>query len=186
MVSSSQSSVRRSQRRVESQKSIQWGMLGAGFAAGLIVGAVLASVLRRPPPELPPPEPIAAAPPVAVLQFHKLLRETEVTVPTDQITPWQSRDRSERLLQVGAFRSWHEAELLRSRLFSQRLKPFIDSVQSDTGTWHRVQLGPFDTLLLLRTTQDKLIALELDSIVVLRVAERTDAGTVEAPLKSTP
>ncbi len=163
----------RNQRRSQPLQSVDWVMLGVGFVAGLVVAGLVVVIVRYPQPEeLPPtpPAPVAAAPATAKLQFHKLLRETEVVVPDTQMAPWQPRDRAERLLQVGAFRGWAEAEQLRGRLSLQRLEPFIESVEIGGNTWHRVQLGPFDSLPLLNSAQSKLRTLEIASLVIVRPA----------------
>ena len=171
---------RRNQRRA-AHLGVDWVMLGIGFVAGLVVAGTLAAVFRRPPPAAPPPAvALPAVPPAAELQFYKLLRETEVTVPTGKMAPWQSRDRAERLLQVGAFRSWDEAEQLRGRLSLQRLEPFIDSVEIGGGTWHRVQIGPFDSLPLLHAAQSKLRALALASLVIVRSPREAEASEASA------
>lgn len=49
------------------------------------------------------------------------------------------------LIQVGTYRDKKQAHALKTRLASQRFSSHIQKVETESGTWFRVTLGPFST-----------------------------------------
>lgn len=49
------------------------------------------------------------------------------------------------LIQVGTYRDQKQAYALKTRLASQRFSSHIQKVETESGTWFRVTLGPFST-----------------------------------------
>jgi cell division protein FtsN len=99
-----------------------------------------------------------------VIDFYKVLpqREVEISIPE------QDRDAIENptinkeivgqtILQVGSFQSAAEADSLKAQLAFLGLQASVKSAVVNDQTWHRVELGPFDSEISLSRAKNLLI-----------------------------
>ncbi len=102
--------------------------------------------------------------------FYTLLPELEVVVdgdnPAKSNTTDQSRPAGEYVLQVGSFKSSEEADSLKAQLALMGVETNIETVKVNTVDWHRVRVGPSKDINQLQTTQNRLRAKNMDSILL--------------------
>ncbi len=165
------------------------------LAAGLVLGIGLSAVflLREgfdPASLLPTPNPTAQAPrepEPAVAQapepatprkpkydFYTLLAEKEVVIPDTELrasrtapTPAPAAPGERLLLQVGAFRESRDAEAVKAKLALSGQVARVESVSTDSGTWHRVRLGPFESLQSLEAAR-QLLSANGEQVIAIR------------------
>lgn len=165
-----------------------WVWLAAGVLLGLALsvfvlvrqgGLDAERLVPRPNPAAQAPrsseEPVAQRrdpePKKPRYDFYTILPEKEVVVPEAEITAPASAARpasaGERyLLQVGAFRDPRDADALKARL---ALLGLVARVQADSieGTqWHRVRLGPYDTLPELDAVRRQLVQNQIEALAI--------------------
>ncbi|MEM7304565.1 MAG: SPOR domain-containing protein, partial [Pseudomonadota bacterium] len=105
--------------------------------------------------------------------FYTLLPELEVVV--DENTTSQSSNNKNAsvpkksgnyVLQVGSFKSNEEADSLKAQLALMGVVTNIEVVNVNGTQWHRVRIGPSQSLEQLESTQKKLRAQKIDSILL--------------------
>ncbi|MEM8844060.1 MAG: SPOR domain-containing protein [Pseudomonadota bacterium] len=105
--------------------------------------------------------------------FYTLLPELEVVV--DENTPRQavpnktSSNKTQTgsfVLQVGSFKSNVEADSLKAQLALIGVVTNIEVVNVNGVKWHRVRVGPSQDLAKLESTQKRLRAEKVDSILL--------------------
>lgn len=149
-------------------------LLGVGLAAVFVLreGFDPSSLLPRPDPAAQAPResepPVAqgsepAAPRKPKYDFYTLLAEREVVIPDTELhasrtapTPAPAAPGERLLLQVGAFRESRDAEAVKAKLALAGQVARIETVTTDSGTWHRVRLGPYDSLQSLEAARQAL------------------------------
>lgn len=169
------------------------------LAVGLLLGVGLAAVfvMREgfdPSRLLPTPNPGAQAPresepPVAQrsepaakpkpkYDFYTLLAEKEVVIPDTELrasrtapTPAPAAPGERLLLQVGAFRESRDAEAVKAKLALSGQVARIETVSTDSGTWHRVRLGPYDSLQALESAR-QLLTSNGEQVIAIREPAR--------------
>lgn len=173
-----------------------WALLLAGLALGVAV-ALLAELVggrpgstdglaglfheraQPPPPPAPEPPKPRPAPIKPQLDFYTVLPEVETVLPDRGARP--ARARAERpeenvryVLQAGSFAHFEEADELKARLALQGLQARIQKVTIEgKGEFHRVRLGPYDTLEALDSVNRRLSEM---GIQTLRLKVKRDAG----------
>ena len=166
-----------------------WVWLAAGVLLGLVLSALVMvregfdprSLLPRPNPAAQAPksseEPVAqgrpAAPKKPKYDFYTLLPEKESVIPEADIARGSAAEApkpaaaGERfLLQAGAFRDGRDADALKAQL---ALLGLVAQVQTDTiegTTWHRVRLGPYETLRDLDAARQQLKRNNIEAIAI--------------------
>ncbi|MEM9531037.1 MAG: SPOR domain-containing protein [Pseudomonadota bacterium] len=149
-----------------------WLLLGLIMGVSLSVFLVLAGFLRQPAADRPVPRPVSreavdsVEDPPAVqdsqFDFFTVLPEMEVVIPENEI-----RDRvNEReelaarrgpyLLQVASFRRADDAEKMKAELAFLGVVASVAQVRINDAAWHRVRVGPVDSLRELDATKRKL------------------------------
>ena len=105
--------------------------------------------------------------------FYTILPELEVAIPEQELvdTPSNatssSKPKLQYILQAGSFKKYEEADKLKARLALQGIEANIQKVKiNDSDTWHRVRIGPLNTISLLNKTRRRLRSLGIASIVV--------------------
>jgi cell division protein FtsN len=119
---------------------------------------------QQPPP--PPPKPR--------FEFYNLLPEMEVIVPEQQLqgaeTPEGVRQVAQPgtyLLQAGSFRTRKQADQLRARLALLGVETEVQTVTvDDKQTWHRVRVGPFESLRELNKARNMLNKNGIEAILI--------------------
>lgn len=151
-------------------------LLGVALALGFLLredfggGKLLprpnpaAQAPREPePPVAQKAEPAPARKPK--YDFYTLLAERETVIPDTELRASRSTPEpapakpGERLsLQVGAFREARDAEAVKAKLALVGQVARIEMVTTDSGVWHRVRLGPYDSLQALESARQTLTA----------------------------
>lgn len=117
---------------------------------------------------------------VTKFDFYTLLPEREVIVPNDREAikaADKQKPQSEQvaaaastpeqlLLQAGSFRSAQEAERRRAQVAALNLAAKVESVQANSDTWYRVQVGPFTSREQLSKARDQLGAVGIESLLL--------------------
>lgn len=99
-----------------------------------------------------------------VIDFHEILpkREVEITISDEDRDAIENPSINKEvvgqaILQVGSFQSAAEADSLKAQLAFLGLEANVKSAQVKEQTWHRVQLGPFDSETSLSRAKNLLI-----------------------------
>ena len=117
-----------------------------------------------------PAEPSASTKPK--FDFYTILPELEVAIPEQELLnttdkPEKNAVTQQYMLQAGSFKKFEEADKLKARLALQGIEEAIQKVKiNDTDTWHRVRIGPLNTVKSLNQTRLRLRNLGIASIVV--------------------
>ncbi len=94
--------------------------------------------------------------------FYHILPELEVTVPDDELAKEEKRTTAKKqsvryLLQAGSFREYKEADRLKASLALLGLEAKIQTVTINSkDTWHRVRVGPYDSVRALGKARRRL------------------------------
>jgi len=185
---------RKTTRRKKTRRSTQpapipgwiWG------AFGLTIGLSVAAAIYVKDREELSAEPVAAkaAPPSVSdatgaelelpekteprFKFYDMLPNFEVVIPEED-TVISNQSRTEPLdtpgiyvLQAGSFSSHNDADRMKARLALLGISSRIQKVSVDDKDYHRVRIGPVDSLDRLNTMRSQLRDAEVD-IMVIRV-----------------
>jgi len=171
-----------------------WALLVLGLALGAAAVLLTQLVLsragasdglaglfaRRPPPattEAPPKR--EPAPIKPKFDFYTVLPEIETVLPERAGTekppkPERPSGPVRYVLQAGSFASFADADQLKARLALQGLQAQIQKVTIEgKGEYHRVRLGPYESLEELDAANRELAKL---GIKALRLRVKGDAG----------
>ncbi|HEB59784.1 MAG TPA: SPOR domain-containing protein [Gammaproteobacteria bacterium] len=98
--------------------------------------------------------------------FYHILPELEVPVPETELAEERAREgepaaqpkpKTRYLLQAGSFRDYRVADRLKASLALLGLQARIQTVTiNKTDTWHRVRVGPFDSVRELGKARKRL------------------------------
>lgn len=98
-------------------------------------------------------------------EFYEILKKNEVTVSVDK-TATQAKKKYHYIVQAGSFRSKSDAEQMRSRLILNNLtNASTDTITTKSGTWHRVNVGPFTNRSRLEKARDTLASMDIQGLV---------------------
>ena len=151
-----------------------------GFAVGLIAG-VLASIVFIPASESPVPATESLPMTTSAGQvdegprfdFYTVLPNQELDLNPD-IEPADLQSRSEGdaqyLLQVGSFRQQADADRRRGELALLGLEATVEAGDSDSGRWHRVYLGPFESRSDMARARALTAQADMDTLLLKREA----------------
>ncbi|MGL4206205.1 MAG: SPOR domain-containing protein [Aeromonadaceae bacterium] len=92
-------------------------------------------------PTMSEPERAAALLAGQIVPFSEVDKPTTRSKP--EVKPQASEAGRSYLMQCGAFRGSEQAESMKLRLSFQGQSAQVQKAQSNTGTWYKVQLGPF-------------------------------------------
>lgn len=118
----------------------------------------------------PPPEPVNTNKPK--FDFYTILPELEVAIPEQELidntnTSTPGKTSQQYILQAGSFKKFAEADKLKARLALEGIEANIQKVKINaTDTWHRVRIGPLNSVSSLNQTRRRLRSLGIASIVV--------------------
>jgi len=151
-----------------------------GFAVGLIAG-ILASIVFIPASESPVPATESLPMTTSAGQvdegprfdFYTVLPNQELDLNPD-IEPADLQSRSEGdaqyLLQVGSFRQQADADRRRGELALLGLEATVEAGDSDSGRWHRVYLGPFESRSDMARARALTAQADMDTLLLKREA----------------
>ena len=84
--------------------------------------------------------------------------------PTDKIKASES---AIYFLQTGSFQNAKDADTMRASLLLEGFNVRIEKVDiQQSGTWHRVQVGPFTDRKAINQAQDRLAQADLESLLI--------------------
>lgn len=125
-----------------------------------------------PAPQVTPPPPASARPETAIapiqevpdappnhFTFYDILVKNEVAI---DVAPAETREEviakqlKSTLVQVASFRNASDAESTRVELLLLNMQARIIPASSDNGGWHRVVVGPFESVRDLESAKDRL------------------------------
>jgi len=104
--------------------------------------------------------------------FYTILPEQEVVVPErspeeERQNGASEREKAKYLLQAGSFRTLSQADSLRARLALLGVEAGIETVRVKGGeTWHRVRVGPFNSVREVAKIQERLRRKEIQTLRV--------------------
>jgi len=140
-------------------------------------------------PETKPPEnPGQATPPKPNLPeprftFYKILPEKESIVPENEIKNLKHEESlgkkpqtTQYLLQAGSFTNPQDADKLKARLSTLKIKSHIEVVKIENTPWSRVKIGPFASLSDADKVRTYLRNSQIDSVV-----QKSVAGSAQKP-----
>lgn len=177
------------QRRTGNRKSRSstagapgWAWALSGLALGLFVAFLVYLNENRPPPpkatttEKRPPasetRPAGGGEQRPRFDFYTILPEQEVVVPEnpgedERAGVAADQDAAQYLLQAGSFRTLEQADSLRARLVLLGVEASIETVRLKEGdTWHRVRVGPFNSVREVAKIQERLRRKEIQTLRV--------------------
>lgn len=114
-------------------------------------------------------EPEPAKPPKPKFDFYTILPETETVLPERRARSARAKPQAEAgvtyILQAGSFAGFEEADNMKARLALAGLVANIQKVTIEgKGAYHRVRLGPYDSLDQLDAADQKLRQLGVKAI----------------------
>jgi len=185
---------RRKTRKKQSSRSRKapmpgWVWLMCGLGIGLSVAAGIYVKDRQPQISgpAPPTAPPAAAQPTVKTQepetdsperfdFYNILPKFEVVIPEEDIevkpdvTPRPVNSPGLYVLQAGSFSTYSDADRTKANLAMLGIVSRIQKVTVDDNVYHRVRIGPVDSLEELNTMRQKLRQAKIE-VLVIRVGE---------------
>lgn len=163
-----------------------WLWMTTGLSIGLLVALLVYLSGQSPPAGKKLTLPDGGGPKAAVkdqgreggarselrFEFYTLLPESEVVIPEDELaqrTP-EGKPRAiapgTYMLQAGSFRQAREAEALKGELALLGIIASIQDVTINGDTWHRVRLGPFETLEEINRVRRQLRQHDINAIPI--------------------
>ena len=164
-----------------------WVWLVCGLGIGLSVAAGIYVKDRQ--PQIPVPAPPSPASPPAVAQptvenrepesdpperfdFYKILPKFEVIILEEDIdvkpdvAPRPVNSPGLYVLQAGSFSTYNDADRAKANLAMLGIVSRIQKVTVDDNVYHRVRIGPVDSLEELNTMRQKLRQAKIEVLVI--------------------
>jgi cell division protein FtsN len=119
-----------------------------------------------------PAKPVRTPPPVVKprYDFYAILPQKEVNISKEELEAvdpgGESRYQGPWMLQAGSFRNYSDADRLKANLAFQGLESSIDRSENNSGTWHRVRLGPYQSRREADRIKSRLARLNVNSIIL--------------------
>jgi cell division protein FtsN len=146
-----------------------------GFIVGVMTGAIasLGIVAGINPTALPAAitpstAGTAESTPQPSFTFFNTLEDESFSLDTGRSVETGPSEYTQYVLQAGSFRAIADADRRRGELALLGLESSIEQMNTDTGSWHRVYIGPFDS----RSTMAKARALtaqsDIDTLLLKR------------------
>ena len=147
----------------------------SGFTVGLIVGVIasLGVIGGINPSALP--QSITAATSVdeeasrqPSFTFFTTLEDESFSVSSaPSSTPVESKY-TQYVLQAGSFRASADADRRRGELALLGLEAAVEEITTDTGTWHRVYIGPFESRSAMAKARSLTAQSDVDTLLLKR------------------
>lgn len=164
-------------------------LFGSGFACGffaafLVYLAVLApgqisdkSAGPAEPPETSKKAEEKTGPKKIDFEFYQMLQDQEVEVESTTTPEERQAEQQDYIymLQVASFRNLQDADRLKASLILEHgMTVNIRTTNGDTGTWHKVIAGPFDTRSKAASARSVLAQKGFDSLEFKRPVEKSE------------
>jgi len=127
------------------------------------------------------PEPVPSKPaetkedakPQTSFDFYYILPELEVAVPDRELASKTQEAKTspqqasiDYIIQAGAFRQHEQADNLKAKLALHGIIAYIQTVNNNNDTWHRVRIGPINNIAQLNQMRKRLKDNGIANIVV--------------------
>lgn len=169
--------------RKKKREGFCWGTLVSGIATGTLATWLIMSGtidLKKILPDTDIPEAIKQQTSNndivdnLPIEFYKLLPSREEQIPVHVISQQVRNDSPDKQpeqagryrLQAGSFQKLEDADRRRASILILGLSTHIEKVTHGGKTWHRVMLGPFESLKELEIARRRMQENHIDTIVL--------------------
>jgi cell division septation protein DedD len=146
-----------------------------GFIVGVITGAVasLGIVAGINPTALPvaitsSTAGTAESTPQPSFTFFNTLEDESFSLDTGRSVETGPSEYTQYVLQAGSFRAIADADRRRGELALLGLESSIEQMKTDTGSWHRVYIGPFDSRSAMAKARALTAQSDIDTLLLKR------------------
>ena len=146
-----------------------------GFIVGVMTGAIasLGIVAGINPTALPAAiTPSTAGTPESTPQpsftFFNTLEDESFSLDTGRSVETGPSEYTQYVLQAGSFRAIADADRRRGELALLGLESSIEQMNTDTGSWHRVYIGPFDSRSAMAKARARTAQSDIDTLLLKR------------------
>jgi cell division protein FtsN len=99
--------------------------------------------------------------------FTTLVDESISMSAARESTPSESKY-TQYVLQAGSFRASTDADRRRGELALLGLEAAVEEISTDTGSWHRVYIGPFDSRSAMAKARSLTAQSDIDTLLLKR------------------
>ena len=146
-----------------------------GFVVGVMTGAIaiLGIVAGINPTALPAAiKPSTAGTAESTTQpsftFFNTLEDESLSLDTGRSVETGPSEYTQYVLQAGSFRAIADADRRRGELALLGLESSIEQMNTDTGSWHRVYIGPFDSRSAMAKARALTAQSDIDTLLLNR------------------
>jgi hypothetical protein len=146
-----------------------------GFIVGVMTGAIasLGIVAGINPTALPvaitsSTAGTAESTPQPSFTFFNTLEDESFSLDTGRSVETGPSEYTQYVLQAGSFRAIADADRRRGELALLGLESSIEQMKNDTGSWHRVYIGPFDSRSAMAKARALTAQSDIDTLLLKR------------------
>ena len=146
-----------------------------GFIVGVMTGAMasLGIVAGINPTALPAAitpstAGTAESTPQPSFTFFNTLEGESLSLDTGPLVETGPSEYTQYVLQAGSFRAIADADRRRGELALLGLESSIEQMNTDTGSWHRVYIGPFDSRSAMAKARALTAQSDIDTLLLKR------------------
>ncbi len=146
-----------------------------GFVVGVMAGAIasLGIVAGINPTALPvvitpSTEGAVESTPQPSFTFFSTLEDESFSIDTGLSLEIGPSEYTQYVLQAGSFRAVTDADRRRGELALLGLESSIEQMNTDTGSWHRVYIGPFDNRSAMAKARALTAQSDIDTLLLKR------------------
>ena len=146
-----------------------------GFIVGVMTGAIasLGIVAGINPTALPAAitpstAGTAESTPQPSFTFFNTLEDESFSLDTGRSVETGPSEYTQYVLQAGSFRAIADADRRRGELALLGLESSIEQMNTDTGSWHRVYIGPFDSRSAMAKARALTAQSDIDTLLLKR------------------
>jgi cell division protein FtsN len=146
-----------------------------GFIVGAMTGAIasLGIVAGINPTALPAAitpstAGTAESTPQPSFTFFNTLEDESFSLDTGRSVETGPSEYTQYVLQAGSFRAIADADRRRGELALLGLESSIEQMDTDTGSWHRVYIGPFDSRSAMAKARALTAQSDIDTLLLKR------------------
>lgn len=146
-----------------------------GFIVGVMTGAIasLGIVAGINPSALPAAITPSTAgtvesAPLPSFTFFNTLADESFSLDTGRSLDSEPSEYTQYVLQAGSFRAVDDADRRRGELALLGLESSIEQMDTDTGSWHRVYIGPFDSRSAMAKARALTAQSDIDTLLLKR------------------
>ncbi|NCG05454.1 MAG: sporulation protein [Gammaproteobacteria bacterium] len=100
--------------------------------------------------------------------FFTTLEDESFSVDTGRSLDSGPSEYTQYVLQAGSFRAVADADRRRGELALLGLESSIEQMNTDTGSWHRVYIGPFDSRSAMAKARALTAQSDIDTLLLKR------------------